>query len=123
MGQISKQSGMSSIAILLLAITVGFMAMCVVKLAPIYMDFMSMKKIVDSISEEINTERLSKKQVFSLIKKRVDVNGIRTFDYDGLVITKSKDTLDIELDYEVRQELVFNVDVVIKFYHINEINP
>lgn len=122
MMQKHKQSGMSSISLLSLAVIVGFVAMCVVKLAPVYMDFMSIKGIVDEVSEEPGIKAMNKKQVKRLITKRIDVNNIRDFDYEGLFITKNKDTMDVELDYEVRQELIYNIDVVIKFYHINEID-
>lgn len=122
MRQMHKQKGMSSLSLLSLALVVGFIAMCVIKLAPVYMDYMSVKGIVDGLSEEPGIKTLSKKKVLSILYKRIDVNGIRDFDFDSFIITRNKNTLDVELDYEVRQELISNIDVVVKFYHINEID-
>jgi hypothetical protein len=121
MKQISKQSGMSALGLLIMALVLGFSALCVIKLAPVYMDFWSIKGIIDSVEREPAAKELTKNGIASLIVKRIDVNGIRDFDFaDSVTIEKSTEQVSIELDYEVREELVGNIDVVLKFYHIAE---
>ena len=58
----------------------------------------------------------NKAQLISAMDKKFKINQIRTFPLkENLTLTSTNDGAEVILDYEVREVIVSNIDIVVSF--------
>jgi Domain of unknown function (DUF4845) len=111
----SKQSGMSAWGILLTLALVGFFAMCTIRMAPPYFEYLSVKDIVERIVTDPETDGLS----ISAIRRKLDsifnTNQIYGLESKEVAIYRKEGKMYVDASYEVRVPLIWRIDGVIKF--------
>jgi hypothetical protein len=91
------------------------------KLLPIYLDGYSVKSSLESIKSEHNVGKKSSLDIKRMLLKRLDINMVDEVTKDDIYIDKSRGSMIVEVDYEVRKKLLGNLDVVVSFYHSIEV--
>lgn len=110
-----KQTGFSFMSLLLWFIIGGFGILLGLKLGPLYMENATIQSILNDLKEEkATTGLLSTKDVRGHLDKQLVINGIRRFDNPEDISIKRVDD-QIIVEYEVREHIVANVDVVVSF--------
>lgn len=117
-----KQRGLGMIPMLLIIIAAGFVVLTAVKLFPYYSDDYTVKNVLVGIEEEPNLSDYSTSRIKTLLDKRLSVNAIRHLSSKDFVIDANGDDVYISVEYEIREHLFYNVDVVLVFFHEIEIN-
>ena len=114
----SKQKGLSALGVLCLFIVIGFLMMIILKLGPHYLHFNTVKTVLRNATVSIDVDDVSENQVIKRIEKGLRVNLSGAFDYreDMIVDLEAK---EIFVDYEVREPLFGNVDVILKFNYVH----
>ena len=111
-----RQQGMTAIGWMIIMAMVGFFLMVGFQLFPIYSNNMKMTSILESLTEEKNIYRMSRRELIKLIQKRAGINLVSGFKPDHLVIElKNGGTKEIRFRYEDRKNLFGNLDVVAVF--------
>ena len=84
---------------------------------PVYIQSWNVQSVLDGIKEEQTGKELpfTKSQVRSLLDKRLNINQISVVDDKQFELEKTADGLSVSAEYEVREELLANIDVVMKF--------
>lgn len=118
----SKQRGFSVIggvaAVALIAATVT----TALRIGPHYIDFRTIQSIMDSLPAD-QVHEMNKGAIREVLRKRFRINNIRGFKVqDILTIERSKGSTVVAIDYEVRESLLFNVDIVVMFNDRYEYN-
>ena len=110
-----KQAGMTAIGWMgVIALIIMFVLM-VLKLLPIYMDGFKVGSVLDDIESEPATSTMTPAMISKTIMKRLDINMVGNVSKEDIYIDKLKNSMTVEIDYEVRENLVGNVDVVVHF--------
>jgi hypothetical protein len=111
-----KQKGMSVLGWLLILAVVAFLASTAFKIIPHYLDFFSLEKIIGSVETDKALEIRTIPDFYSHVSKGMQVNGIRDLDLDkALKVTLENDEFLAHLQYEKREPLVENLDLVVRF--------
>jgi hypothetical protein len=111
-----KQKGMSVLGWLLILAIVAFLASTAFKIIPHYLDFFSLEKIISSVETEKALEIRTIPDFYSHVSKGMQVNGIRDLDLDkALKVTLENNEFQAHLQYEKREPLVENLDLVVRF--------
>jgi hypothetical protein len=112
-----RQAGMSSIG-LISSIALGLLLLtCTLKMVPAYIQNWNVQSVLDGVLTE-HLERatpLTKAEIRSRINKRLNINQITALTSKQIDIEKTAEAYTIIADYEVRESLFSNVDVVMKF--------
>ena len=111
----SRQRGMSPLAMIMAVIVVVSFGVFGVKTVPAYLDFNTIDTAINSLLSDSKVGLLSENEVASSLEKRFTINRVNAINIDDLVIDKQGGYLTIELDYEVRNDLFSNIDVVLTF--------
>jgi len=114
---LSRQRGAGLGGILLGVALLGFLAMIAVKLVPPYLEFSTVKSIMEEAATDPALVGKGRREVTSSIDKKLYINSIKDVGAADFEIKKGRLGSDLSVDYEVRQPLVANVDVVIRFQH------
>ncbi len=109
------QKGMTAIGWLLVLGLIAFFTLITLRLVPAYMEFAKVASVLESLQKESGITRKTRGEIIALISKRFDVNDVYQVDPKLVKIVKDKGVLKVSINYERREHLVGNVDVVTTF--------
>jgi len=118
MNAVKSQIGMSLFGVLLGLAVLAFVATTAMKLVPHYMDYWSLKKSIESVATDKSTEINTVGEFYSHVSRGMQVNNIRDLDLNKVLsVTEEGNVFRAHLQYEKREPLIQNLDVVMKFDH------
>ena len=110
-----KQSGLTLIGFIIVLGVVGVFAYCGMKLFPMYSEFYSVKQALKGLSAEPGIANKDPAKVKDLLFRRLYVSYAENVKPNNVKITRDSQGYVITVKYEVRRELIGNLDVVGKF--------
>lgn len=114
-----KQQGMSTFGALIVIIVLVMLALLTMRLLPMYQEYYSVKVVMASMEKEMKASPLSKQQAFSFLMKRLDSSYVTSVEKQHVKFYQRRSGSGISkivVDYEVRNPLVKNLDIVGKFH-------
>ncbi|MEJ2610076.1 MAG: DUF4845 domain-containing protein [Candidatus Thiodiazotropha sp.] len=115
MQHIKKQRGLTFISWLIIFVMAGTLIMVGIRIAPVYMDHMAVKTSLLAVKNESLAARKSVRELRSLLMKKLDVNSITQVTKDNITIKRSNNVTTINVAYEVRRHLAYNLDLAMTF--------
>lgn len=110
-----SQGGLSAMGMLVVLILIVSGITLTLKLAPHYIDFYTMQSVVEGLPPD-EVRRMTRTGLHDALEKRFKINNLRDFRIrDIITLDRSRDSTVVEIKYERREHLFFNVDVVITF--------
>lgn len=110
-----SQKGLSMLSWVMVLAVVAFVASTAFKMLPHYFDYMSMDKIISGVENEA-TDIRTVRDFYSHVRKGMDVNGIRDLNLDeAMTVVIENNEFKVHLDYEKREPLIRNLDLVANF--------
>ena len=110
----NKQSGMSSIALLLIMVAGAIILLVAFRIGPLYIDNYFVKVSVESLEDE-NLRSMSDGQIRNALERYFTVNGVRDISSRSAEIERDAKDVTVKLDYEKRANVVGNLDAVVRF--------
>lgn len=110
-----KQRGVSMFGFMLVAVVVIIFAMLAMKLVPAYIEFFSVKKILNTMGQDSETKSMSNIEIRNSFSKRADVGYVTVVKPSDLEIDRSGGKMVISTEYEYRTPLVANISLVVDF--------
>ena len=118
---IKHQKGMTAIGWMLVIILLVSAALLAMKIFPIYIEGYNVRSVVKGLSEDPDIGTLQAGQIKSRILKRLSVNMVHAVSKDDVYVTPSSAGYLVELDYEVRENVVGNLDIVVAFNYSTDV--
>src|ERR1700712_3698029 len=113
-----SQKGLSFVGWLVILAVLAFAASTAAKVVPHYLDYMSMKKIIEAAGTDKTAEVSNSGEFYDYVAKGMQVNNIRDLDLNkALSVTTENNRFLAHLKYEKREPLIQNIDLVVKFDH------
>lgn len=113
-----SQQGLSLIGIVAGLIAVAVVALVVMKIVPHYVDNRALERIIMAVENDLATsERVNTVGAFHQhIAKGMQVNNINDLKSEDIMkITAEGGTFAVDLNYERRESIFKNIDLVVKF--------
>lgn len=114
----ARQQGMSTVGWLVSATLVLFFITCLVKLAPEYMEAMTVKSVINSALERgAYKGKGGAEAIRAELEKNFNTNQVDAIRSRDIQISRDKEKggYIIDASYERRVPLIYNIDVVLKF--------
>ncbi len=116
-----KQRGASFASWMMFAATVTFVLVTVAKIAPVYMEYATVKSMVDKITAETTlSPQTGTRQLRRKLDDYMNINGLYTVqpEYFSIVdMPDEKNAKGLQVKYEVRKHWLANIDFVMNFEH------
>jgi len=120
---LGKQRGMTIITVLLIIAIAGIFLTVAFKLGPHYMQFMTVKSVMDDVKNDPESKGQSGKWLLSSINKRLYINEVRSLSVKkDFKFMKASEGNEISVDYEVRQPLFGNLEALMIFDYTIQID-
>ncbi len=121
------QSGMSILGILSILIMLGFFAMCIIRMTPPYLEYLSVKDVIARIAMDPDTANESNADIKRTIANIFNTNQIYLLDPKDVEVFSKGGKTYIDANYEVRLPVMWIIDSVLKFedllYEVGSPNP
>ena len=110
------QRGMTIWSWLYVLGSIGFIAYVTMKLFPIYMENMSVKKAVSQVASASGAGSYNKDKAWQALSKQFYVDSITSVTKDDVTIEVDEaGSKELVVYYEVRTQMIHNVDIVAWF--------
>ena len=112
----SRQRGLTMIGFLFVAVVLVMIAILAMKVAPAYMEFFSVKKILNTMGQEPELKSMSNADIRHDFEKRANVDYVTAVKPGDLTIDRQGAVPVVTADYTYRTQLVGNVSLVVDFH-------
>ena len=104
---IEKQRGLGLFGLIFVIAIIGFFAMILVKLTPIYINQMTLSRDLHDIASQFSTGsgEVDVPQVVDALQKRFDVDYITQLRWNDIKVGRGEKGLAMSYDYEARVSL------------------
>lgn len=109
------QRGASGLSILFTIMMVVFFVATGLKLTPVYLDNATLKGAMDALNEQPGITKMSRGKIKGILLKQLQINNVRNIKNEDIVVVKEKGRLTVNVDHEVRLDLIQNIDLLISF--------
>ena len=110
-----KQRGVSMLGFMFMSVAVIIIAMLAMKLVPAYLEFFSVKKILNAMGQDSEIKSMSNNEIRRSFAKRADVGYVTVVKPEDLAVDRSGGNIVISTEYEYRTKLVANISLVVDF--------
>lgn len=110
-----KQGGMTMLGFLITLSVVILFIFCGMKVVPMYIEYYSVKKALASIANEQDTSSATKDKIRAMFARHITIDYVKIIKPEMLEIQTTDSGFNLVVDYERREELIANLDVVAKF--------
>ncbi len=110
-----RQRGMSYWSLMLIVAVFGFILTCVSKMGPAYIDAYYVDEGLKTLAENPGLRDMTRGQIKSELDRYFLINNVRGEPTKAVQVIRGADSMLVSVDYELRQPLFQNVDVVMKF--------
>ncbi len=115
MTSLHRQQGMTTIGWILVFLLIAFFTLITLKIVPIYLDSFTALSILKDLEADPDTGAMSPGEVVRTLRKRLDINMVEGVTNDDIYVERTGDAMIIGFDYEVRRNILGNLDVVVSF--------
>ena len=110
-----RQQGLSKWGWLIFIGLMAAAATGALRLGPHYVDFRMVQGVLDRLPANEVHDQMSRAQINDHFKKQFRVESFRLPLKEILTVERSREATTVIIDYEVREHLFYNVDVVLVF--------
>ncbi|MBO9716324.1 MAG: DUF4845 domain-containing protein [Pseudoxanthomonas sp.] len=116
-----KQSGLSLVGFLVVLAVVGFAAYIGMKLFPMYQEYYSVRSAMKGLANEPGVGDMDPAKIQDLFFRRLYINYSENVKPQNVKFERGDGGWKMRVNYEVRRELVGNLDVVGRFDSTQEL--
>lgn len=110
-----KQRGITMLGFLITLCLVIFFAYCAMKIVPMYIEYYSVKKALASIASDAQAADATKEKIRANFARHMQIDYVATVKPEMLKIESTDTGYNLIMNYERREPLFANLDVVGKF--------
>ncbi|MBD4251181.1 DUF4845 domain-containing protein [Xanthomonas citri pv. citri] len=110
-----KQSGMTLTSFVVVLAVVGFGLYIGMKLFPMYQEYYAVRTSMKGLANEAGSADMDPSKLQEMFFKRLDINASESVKRENVKFERIEGGWRMKVNYEVRRELVGNLDVVGKF--------
>ena len=117
MHRVKSQAGLTAIGLILILIPVGLVVYVILRVAPVYIEALSVGDVVNSLKKELDLKEKSREEISKMIQKRLyEINNVSSVDRDDIKIQKTVNDVTVTIDYEARVPLFGNAALALAFH-------
>ncbi len=124
-GNFKQQRGLTMISWVMVLAVVSFCGMFAFNVVPMYVENTYIVSGLKGLIEPGTTlADMSDAEIKKKMQNFYDINNVRSEGAKKIVIDRQSKTVVVKIDYEIRSNLFYNIDVVTRFQnHLNSDHP
>ncbi|WP_223426801.1 DUF4845 domain-containing protein [Alcanivorax limicola] len=111
----SRMQGLSMISWMLILVIAVVLGTAAIRIIPAYMEYGTINTAINNTMQDNRIGMQSDQEIRQAVGRRFDINNVSSISANDVAISKQGGMLYVSIDYEVRESLFGNVDLVISF--------
>jgi cell division protein FtsL len=112
---VSKQRGITLMSFVLVLIVIVIFAVLAMNLFPVYREGLSVQNAMKSVAEQPGAQNQTQQQLQRALQKRFDIDYVENVSAKQMQLVHDNAGNKMQLTYEVRKPMVYNLDFVAMF--------
>jgi hypothetical protein len=117
----SEQRGITFLGFVTVLSLIGFFAMLIIKIGPLYMEHSKIKTALENIKAQPDLASKSRDDIIKMFENRLYINYVEGFKRENLYITKHGGYVKVEVIYDKTENIFGNLDVLVHFNDVIEV--
>ncbi|ABA58912.1 DUF4845 domain-containing protein [Nitrosococcus oceani] len=117
-----QQGGMSFLGWILVLALLALVGLGIMRLFPLYMEYFSVKTSLESLVNQPDLHAMGKTNIRNALLRRLDINDVAHVSKENIEIIKTRRTVTVAVDYEVRTPFLGNIDLMAHFNPLIEVS-
>lgn len=117
-----KQRGITLMGFIMVAAVAGFFALIGFKLFPAYSEYYGVVEGMKSVAAMPGADKMELNDLQRALQKRFDIGYVDTVEGKNATLIKDKGPVQLNINYEYRKPLMYNLDYVAKFDYTVTLN-
>ncbi len=109
------QTGISFPGMIVIAIMVGFFVMCGIKMAPHYMEYLTVRDVVSRVAQEFNPEEQTISDIRRKLANLLNTNQVTGIKPREIEVFREDGKIYIDANYEARIHVAGRIDAMMRF--------
>lgn len=110
-----REDGMTTIGLITLIAFIGIFAFAVIRLTPVYLNYLKVAGVVDGVFTEFDGRNPTRSQIRSSIARRFDVEAVGEITARDITITAVDGGFEVRAEYHHVAPFVGNVNFSVHF--------
>jgi hypothetical protein len=110
-----RQAGMTTLGMIILVSFLGLFAFAGIRLTPVYLNYMKVVSIVDSVRDEFEGVGASTADIRRSIGRRFDIESVSEITAKEVKLTKVEDGYEVSATYSHKTPFIANVFFLVDF--------
>ncbi len=115
MKSISKQRGLAAISWFIIIVIGVLFVTLLLRLIPIYIEGFSVYDSLDSMKQDRKIINYPVSAIKKSLLRRLNINSVYSVTPEDIYVTRKGGKTRIEVDYEKRENVVGNLDIIVRF--------
>jgi hypothetical protein len=111
----SRQAGITTVGLLILAVFIGLFAFAGMRLSPVYLNYIKIAGVLDGVFKEFDSQNPSRASIQKSIRRRFDVESVSVITARDVKIVNESGGFRIEAVYDHMAPFIGNVSFSVHF--------
>lgn len=111
----TRQRGITLLGALVMLSILGFFAFLIMRLFPVYSEYHSVTTAMKGLQSEPGVGQMTPERIRELLNRRLYISYVESVKPNHVKITRSGNGYNLNIKYEVRRPMAYNIDFVAKF--------
>lgn len=112
---IHRQSGMTTVGLIILVAFVGLFAFAGIRLTPVYLNYMKVASVIAGVHEEFDGAGPTKATIRKSIRRRFDIDSVAVLNANDVEIETVDGGFEVIAAYSHKTPFIANVSFVVDF--------
>ncbi len=113
----NNQQGITFIGLMIIFGIIAFFTLITLKVLPLYLDDWKVSSLLQDLKQEPLITQKTPKEIQTLIHRRMKIGYVDHIKPDQFEIEKKDGKLTVSIEYEYRNNVMSNLDVIGSFKH------
>ncbi len=110
-----RQRGMTTIGMIILVMFLGLFVFAILRLTPVYMNYMEIAGVVDGVYDEFDSQKPTRGAIRLSIRRRFGVESIDVIKHNNIQVNGVDGGFEVIADYDHTVPFIANVYFTVKF--------
>jgi hypothetical protein len=110
-----RQTGMTTLGLVILVAFVGLFAFAGIRLSPVYLNYMKVVGVIDGVGEEFDGTGASRSAIRSSVSRRFDIDSVGEISAKDVKVTAVDGGFEVAATYSHKTPFIANVSFLVDF--------
>ena len=114
-GNPARQAGMTTLGFIILAVFVGLVAFAVLRLTPVYLNYMKVAGVLNGVHAEFDTQNPTRSAIRTSISRRFDIESVSVINHQHIKVTAESNGFAVAAVYDHTSPFIGNISFTVHF--------